>query len=172
MLLWNRHLFLSCPSFERSWRQCHRSPVCLLTAISSHCLAAYLQKCLRSTVTCGKMLDIVTSSEHQKICCHVIVTQKSLRVKQSARKLNNLPLQVKERTRVNCKLTTAWHQNREPGYFAVWVSYSRTGWSTVIARNKSIKRNSVATDRFTRKFWFLFPISREGQIPVLDGSSH
>jgi len=24
---------------------------------------------------------------------------------------------------VNCKLTTAWHQDRKPGFCAVWVSY-------------------------------------------------
>jgi len=34
---------------------------------------------------------------------------------QSARKFRNLPLQAKERTWVNCKLITAWHQNSEPG---------------------------------------------------------
>jgi len=44
-----------------------------LTTISSHCLAAFSARCLRSTVTCGKTPTTVT--EPLKICCHVIVTQ-------------------------------------------------------------------------------------------------
>jgi len=35
----------------------------------------------------------------------------------------HLCLQAKERTWVNCKPSTAWHQNSEPGSSAVWVSY-------------------------------------------------
>jgi len=34
-----------------------------------------------------------------------------------------LCLQTKERTWVNCKLSTAWHQNSEHDSCAVWVSY-------------------------------------------------
>jgi len=43
--------------------------------------------------------------------------------KTTARKFGNLPLQAKERTWVNSKLTTAGHQKSEPGSYAVWVSY-------------------------------------------------
>jgi len=46
---------------------------------------------LRSTVTFGIMLNIVNWCEHQKICCHVIVTQGRPTVKQFARKYGNLP---------------------------------------------------------------------------------
>jgi len=54
VLLWKRHLCTHCPSFERSGEHCHRSPVSLLTVISSHCLAALPPRCLHSSVTCDK----------------------------------------------------------------------------------------------------------------------
>jgi len=42
-----------------------------------------------------------------------------------------------------------------------------SGKWTVIARNTSINRNWAADIKFSRKFWFLVPISRKGQMPVL-----
>jgi len=85
----------------------------------------YLPRCLRTKVTCGKTPNIMTWSEHYKICCHVIVTQWRPTVKKSARKFDNLPPQAKGRIWVSCNLTTAWHQNSEPGSCAVWVSYHK-----------------------------------------------
>jgi len=106
-------------------------PLCGVPAYSyqqpmSHCIIC--QDVMRSTVTCGKTPNIVTWSEHYRICCHVIITQSRPTVKQSARKFGNLPLQPKERTWVNCKLTTAWHQNCKSRSCAVWVSYRQINW--------------------------------------------
>ena len=89
-----RRLCPSCPSFERSGIQCHCSPMSLLAALSSHSLATYLPRCLRSRVTCDKTPNIVTRSEHLKICCHVIITRQTTTAKQPARKFGNLPLQA------------------------------------------------------------------------------
>jgi len=80
----------------------------------------YLPRCLRSTVSCGKTPNIVTWTEHTKICCHVIFTQKRPTVKKSARKFGNFPLQANERTWVKCKVTIVWHQNNEPGCCGNW----------------------------------------------------
>jgi len=98
-----------------------RRPCLSLSAITAslHCLP----RCLRSRVTCDKTPNVVTWSEHLKICCHVINTRKRPTVKQSARKFGNLSVQTNERTWVNCKLSTAWHQNSEPGSCSAWVSY-------------------------------------------------
>jgi len=75
------------------------------------------------TITCCKTPTTVTWSEPLKSCCHVNVTESSPIAEQVARKFRNRYLQAKERTWVNCKLITAWHQNKEPDYCVVWVSY-------------------------------------------------
>jgi len=64
-----------------------------LTAVNSHCCITY-QVRLFSTVTWGKTPSCITSSEHLKICCHVIVTQWRPIVQQSAPEFGNLPLQA------------------------------------------------------------------------------
>jgi len=57
---------------------------------------------------------IVTWSEPLKIRCHVIVMKQRATVEQCARTFrNNVSLQTKEWTWVNCKLITASHQNSE-----------------------------------------------------------
>jgi len=87
-----------CPPFERSGVNASalRHPCLPLSAVTLS--LNYLPRCLRSAVTCGKTLNIVTWSEHYKICCHVIITQWRPTVKHSSRKFGNLPLQAKERT--------------------------------------------------------------------------
>jgi len=55
------------------------------------------------------------ASESLKIYGHVIVAQRRLTAEQSAPTFHNLPLQVKERTLVNCRPTTAKHHKCEPG---------------------------------------------------------
>jgi len=65
---------------------------------------------------------------------------------------------------MNCKLTTAWHENIEPVALVQSVISAK---KTAIARNKSINRNWDADVKFSRIFWFLVLISRERQMPVL-----
>jgi len=54
----------------------------------------YLPGCLRSIVACGKTPTTVSASS--KICGHVIVTQQTPIVKQSASAFRNISLQAKK----------------------------------------------------------------------------
>jgi len=89
---------------------------------------------------------------------HVVVTQWRPTPEESAPKFDH----AKERTQVNCKITTAWHQDRE---LALVQCARLTGKETVIARIKSNNRNWAADFMFSRKFWFLGPISRGCKCP-------
>jgi len=51
---------------------------------------------------------------------------------------------------MNCKLSTAWHQNSEPDSLLCRVSIVTANKLT--SRNKSINRNRAADVKFSKKF--------------------
>jgi len=124
----------------------------------------YLPRCLRSTVSCSKTPATVIQSKPLQICCHVITTQLRPTVEQSARDFRNPPLQAKEGTRVICKLITAGHYDCEPDSCAVWVSYRK---KLSVQESNQLIGIKTPTSGFSRNVWFLIPISRRGQMPVL-----
>jgi len=106
----------------------------------------YLPRCLRSTVKCGKTPTTVTWCKPLKMCCHGIVTQQRPTVEPSARKLRNLLLPVKERTKVHhCITPERW----------IWlvcsVSFIQANKLPLQELNK-LNRNWDADFRFSRNF--------------------
>jgi len=158
ILLWKRHRPVAPLMNGQGGNIPDLWPPCLplsAVTVSLH----YLPRCLRSKVTSGKTPTIVTWSEHQKICCLVIVTQQRPTVEQSARKFRNLPLPTNERP-----ASSPLHDTRTVK-LAQAQCECHTGKWTVIAIIKSIKWNWVADVRFSVKFWFLVlvPISKGGK---------
>ena len=87
-----------------------------------------LSRCITCQDVCVPQFILQNACYHNikwtlQICCHVIVTQSRPTVEQSACGFRNPSLQVKERTRVNCKLITAWRYNCERDSCAARVSY-------------------------------------------------
>jgi len=115
---------------------------------------------LRSTLACGK-----TQSEHVKIRCHVIVTQQSPAVEQSARKFRNLPLQTGKAADMSELQTHHCITLGQRTWFLCAVSGIPANKPSMQELNQ-FNWNYAPDFRFTSYSWFLVPISkRRGKRP-------